>query len=206
MVILTGCATTNTPLLYKYHRVEPEVNNIHFKIIPIYIDKSFNSEELTTITAVVNEWNYVLNHTMRLEIDRRFIDHNDSDAIDQLKEKIKIADEGIMIVGVDHDHELVSDVIEDSDGTLAYVNDVGLRANFMAVIRDRIGHRNLHKILLHEFGHALGGRHVETMSLMYPYVNHLQTDCVDKITAAQVATYHGLTLRYLNYCSIPNFD
>lgn len=202
---VSGCATMS-PGLYQYHHVESEANNQHMKIYPLYVDKSFDKNELETLVKVVNEWNYVLNGYMRFEIDQRFIDHEDTDALKKLAAKINETHEGILIVGVDHDSPLVSDVVEEGDGVLAFVDGLGDRAHFMAVLRDRIGHRNLHKILLHEFGHAMGGRHVEALSLMYPYVGYQQMDCVDKITAAQVANHYKLDLTHMNYCSTPNFE
>lgn len=202
VALLTGCSVS--PGLYQYYNVSPADHNQHMKIYPIYIDKSFDEKELATVVKVINEWNYVLNGYMRLEIEKEFIDHTDADSMNAVVSKIKETHEGIIIVGVNHDDEIVSDEIEESDGVLAFVDNLGDRAHFMAVLRDRIGHRNLHKIILHEFGHAFGARHVEAVSLMYPYIGANQSDCVDKITALQTANHYGLDINHLNYCVTPN--
>ncbi len=202
LAAMVGCSGK----FYEYRSVAPEANNQHFQVKPIFIDKTFNAEELATINQVVAEWNYVLNGYMVWKIEVQSLDHTDTKALTRLSKTIRQTHEGIVLIGLDHDDELVEDEIDEYDGTLAFVNNLGDRAHFMVVIRDRMGYKSLHKILLHEFGHAMGGHHVGTESLMFPYYGHQQRDCVDKITAAQVATYHELNLAHMNFCPTPNFE
>ncbi len=202
MAVAMGCSGS----FFEYRSVSAESKNQHFETKPIYIDKSFSKEDLATINLVVAEWNYALNGYMVWKIEPVAIDHNDKIAMGRLSKQIRQTHEGIVMLGLDHDDELVEDTIDEYDGTLAFVNNLGDRAHYMVVVRDRMGYKNIHKILLHEFGHAMGADHVMTESLMFPYYGHQQRDCVDKITAAQVATYHELKLAHMNYCATPNFE
>lgn len=202
LAMVSGCGTT----LYQYHSVDAEVNNQHYKIFPIYVDKSFNAQELATVDQVVADWNYVLNGYMKIQVQPVKFTHSDETTTDTLLEKIKQTNEGLMMVGANHDDPLIENSVADGDGKLAFVNALGERAFLMTVVRDRIGTKNLHKILLHEFGHSLGANHIQAVSLMYPYYGYMQMNCVDKITVAQVASYYNLDLNHMNYCSTPNFE
>ena len=202
MAVTMGCSGS----LFEYRSVSAESKNQHFETKPIYIDKTFNKEELAIINQVVAEWNFALNGYMAWKIETVAIDHTDKLAMGRLSKKIRQTHEGIVMLGLDHDDELVEDTIDEYDGTLAFVNNLGDRAHYMVVVRDRMGYKNIHKILLHEFGHAMGADHVMAESLMFPYYGHQQRNCIDKITAAQVATYHELKMEHMNYCSTPNFE
>jgi hypothetical protein len=188
---------------YKYAGFETE--NVNYNIKPLYIDSSFGSQELKTIESVVAEWNYVLNKKIILKIEPNAIDHTNTKALRYLSKQIMQTHEGIVIIGINHDDPLVEDNIEEYDGTLAYVNGLGERANLMVVIRDRMGYKDMRKILLHEFGHALGAHHVNIPSLMYPFYGKRQVGCVDNITVMQIATINNLTFKDLNYCNTPEF-
>lgn len=192
--------------MYSYHSAPPIKNNQHKIIYPIYIDKSFPNDQLNTIKLAVAEWNNVLNENMIIEIISEDVDNQDLDQLIDLAVKIKQEREGLMILNLKHDDELISGVVDETDGTLAFVNALGNRANLMVVVSDRVGKKNLHKILLHEFGHAFGANHTNAKSLMYPYYSSVQMDCVDKITVAQVANYHGFNFKTMNYCSTPDFE
>jgi hypothetical protein len=198
LTFLLGCVKD-----YKYAGFETE--NVNYNIKPLYIDSSFGSQELKTIESVVAEWNYVLNKKIILKIEPNAIDHTNTKALRYLSKQIMQTHEGIVIIGINHDDPLVEDNIEEYDGTLAYVNGLGERANLMVVIRDRMGYKDMRKILLHEFGHALGAHHVNIPSLMYPFYGKRQVGCVDNITVMQIATINNLTFKDLNYCNTPEF-
>ena len=112
--------------------------------------------------------------------------------------------QGLAIINEADDDSRVDEL--EMDGVLAYVDDLGENATHMVVLTDHFGTLPLHGVLLHEFGHALGARHVMVPSLMFPYAGlvpftgHLQADCVDFVTADQVATYHHISLQNMNYC------
>jgi hypothetical protein len=183
--------------------VMPESNNQHWKLIPIYLDKDFSKADRVVMDQVISEWNYVLNGYLKLQIVNDKLDHDDMESAVALVKKLRQTSEGVLVFSVDHDHGLVADDIEEEGGELAYVNALGDNGHFMFVIRDRIGTRNLHKILLHEFGHLMGANHVMAASLMFPAYSSSQRDCVDKITALQVAEYRKLDINHMNYCATP---
>lgn len=199
-----GCSSVK---MYSYKSVQsPSISDRERKVYPVYIDRSFKDQHLSTIKSVISEWNSVLNGNMVIEVIEQNIDNEDLDELERLIKKTKQEREGLVILNLKHDDDLISGIVEETDGTLAFVNGIGGRANIMVVIEDRIGRKNFHKILLHEFGHAFGANHTNAQSLMYPYYSGSQIDCVDKITAAQVANYHGFSIRTMNYCITPNFE
>lgn len=201
--LIFGCSSVR---MYSYHSVPSAKNNQHQRIYPVYIDKSFPKDQLKTITSVIDEWNNVLNGNIVIEVVRNDIDNENEEQLEDLVKKMRQEREGLVMLNLNHDNELITGIVEETDGTLAFVNSIGNRANVMVVVGDRIGRKNLHKILLHEFGHAFGANHTNAQSLMYPYYSGVQMDCVDKITVAQVANYHGFSFKSMNYCSTPNFE
>ena len=201
--MVIGCSSVR---MYSYHSVPPVKNNQHQRVYPVYIDKSFPEDQQKVIASVINEWINVLNGNMVIEVVSKDIDSQDEIQLMELVIQMRQEREGLVMLNLTHNDDLISGVVEETDGTLAFVNALGNRANFMVVISDRIGRKNLHKILLHEFGHAFGANHTNAQSLMYPYYSGVQMDCVDKITVAQVANYHGFNFNTMNYCATPHFE
>lgn len=207
LCLLCGC--TSTTSYFHYHSVPQLVNNTHYKVIPVYVDQSFTKEEVATINKVVDEWNKVLNGQMRVAIASGTFDHTNESQVKLITQIEKNTGEGFMLVGLNHDDKMIANFIKhenEKSKALAFCDQIGDdRINGMFVIRDRIGMRNLHQVLLHEFGHALGSDHMIAYSFMYPNYGASEPDCVDKLTAAQVAGYQGIYLSHMNYCAIPNF-
>ncbi len=79
---------------------------------------------------------------------------------------------------------------------LAWASNIGGREIFMYV-----GHyeQDVKGILLHELGHAFGAQHVEG-TLMAPHWSQNGYKCPDKITVAQVASWHHVNLELLKWC------
>lgn len=202
VLFMIGCGG---PGMYEYRSVSPERNIQGFEKIPIYVGLGFSQAQRMTIYNVINEWNYSLNGYARIEVvDWKFDRHSDSGKI--IKKNIEISDEGIMILPVKVGDTLIKELNnEENTAAIAFVDDLG-NAHHIVVIVDRMGRRNFHQILLHEFGHALGARHVRARSLMFSSLENSQTDCVDKITAAQIANYRSFNLDHMNYCLIPGFE
>lgn len=207
-LVVTGCGTN----YYKYegYRTEVPSRPDSYREFPIYLDKSFTDGEEGKFEQVIQEWNYVLNHQMLVTLEKDKFSHDDVDTIEALLEKHATLQEGFIVIGVNTLDDELGERLD--NGALAFVNNLGRKAQFMVVFRDRLfgekdhGHKDARKVLLHEFGHALGANHVNTDSLMFPYYGSgHQLDCVDKITAAQVATYWNLKLEKLNFCPTPNF-
>lgn len=188
--------------LYQYRSVSPEKYHTHYKDIQLYVDKDMNMNGRKQLEAAVNEFNYVLNGSMRFDVATWTLDPN-SDAGKAIEENVQTTHQGIVVLWLNHDDPALasSDI---GEGTLAFVNGIG-NANLLVVIADRIGSRNLRVILLHELGHAIGAMHVNGPSLMNPYYGPDQLPCVDATTATQIAGYQHIPLDTINYCSSPNF-
>lgn len=172
------------------------------------MDKTFSKEEVATINQVVAEWNYVLNGQMRIAISKGTFDHTNEGQVKLIVAKEANTGEGFMLVGLNHDDKAIASYMANEHGkALAFCDNIGDdKIGAMYVLRDRIGMRNLHQVLMHEFGHMLGSDHMAAYSLMYPHYGANEPDCVDKLTAAQVAGYQGIYLSNMNYCAIPNFE
>lgn len=206
LLALSMVACGGNASLFSYHSVAPDETFQDKKITPIYVDKNFSKENKKVIYDVINEWNVVLNGYNRIEVATWNFDKTDKAEAKKLRKSIRETNEGIILYSLKHDDPMLEDYIEDGDGVLAFVDALGRRAHNLVVIEDRIGKKNLHKIMLHEFGHAFGSMHVSSESLMFPYYSYLQLDCVDKITASQVATYNHYDLSKMNYCVTKNFE
>lgn len=208
LAVLTGCSGGVSN--FTYHTRAPVSHYYDYQIKTIYLDKSFNKKELATIIQVINEWNTVLNGYMRIEVSNLTFDNDSQEQLDNLADIINQTHEGLVIFGVNDDHPLFEKHLKDDegdpDGKLAFVNNLGRSAHLMVVIRNRIGSKSLHKILLHEFGHALGAEHTQAFNLMFPAYGNDQPDCVDKITALQIAHYNGFDINKMNYCRVPDLE
>ena len=197
-----GCRTTN---LYEYRSVSPDKHINYYKAIPIYVDKDFSYQQQVAIRSAIVEWNHVLNRYITLDVIDWTFDYS-SEYGKRVLEKIKIEDEGIVIWSVNHDSPILEQMHQEEE-TLAFVDNFGNKAHNLVVVADKLGRKDLHQIMLHEIGHSLGAQHVISESAMFPYTaTYLSLNCIDKITAAQIATYNHLKLEHLNYCPIPDFE
>lgn len=197
-----GCAG---PINYQYHKVSKEENHTHWKVYPVYLDRSLTEKERLEVWKVTNEWNYALNGYMAWHIESQYFDHTNQYNLANMIDQVKTSHEGLLVFGLKHDEDMTDKLIDDEE-ILALVNSLGDNAHALFLIQDRIGNKDLHRILLHEFGHAMGAQHVSAESLMFNAYGPMQLGCIDKITAAQVANYHKLDLSKMNYCATPNFE
>ncbi len=198
IVLLTACA----PGLYQYHSVEPEETHDSYRVIPLYVSVGFTQSQRLAIASAVNEMNYSLNGGLRLEIKDWNFDEK-SETGHQTVIAVKKTHQGIILLSWLEDDERLSEMKK--DGIVAFVDNIGA-ANFLVVLIDRLGNWNFKTIILHELGHALGSQHTNAKSLMYPYVGYMQVNCVDRITAAQIAHYQNIALKTMYYCVTEDFE
>lgn len=192
LLILAGCSGSKS----NTYRSVPPVQE-KFNVYQVYVDSSFSLEQKNIIKKAVKEWNGVLNGYITISIMTEDLDNKNVRELHDVYYRLLGNSSGLMILNLDNDDELAKDSAE---GALAFVNAIGDGAKMMVVLRDRVVGRNLHKIILHEFGHAFGAKHIDNRSLMYPYYGPYQPDCVDILTASQVANYHGFDFKKMNYC------
>ena len=203
LLMLVGCETS----LYQYHDVaaDPVLLGRH-KVVQLYIDETFDVGQRKDLAAAIQDWNYALNNSMRLEVKTWSLKQSDQKAT---AEKINNTHQGIMILKYNSNDEDLKEY-NISTGTVAFSLGVG-DSHLIVVLEDRLGGGDLKVILEHELGHALGAGHVNSrQSLMFPYgevpyAGSMQSPCIDKITLSQVSGYNHLDMKYLNYCSTEDF-
>jgi len=186
-----------SPRYYTYKMGATLDNITYTKIIPVWTDSSFTDDELRSIKGALNEWNFVLNNQLILKYEGVFKGEKGAD------EKVKIVEKtdlGWIIMRLSSEDPLVGLTGKNS---LAFAEMGG---NLMVVVYDRIGTRNLRVIAMHEMAHLLGSAHVHLPNLMYPAYGANQYPCIDKITAAQVATMQKIKFESMNYCITPQFE
>lgn len=192
-----GCCGTG---MWQYKHGETPEHISNARVIPIYIDSKFTNPEIIAINGALQEWNGVFNGQIVLKLSRKFVDGPDAY---MLNKSVNDTHSGWMIAKLDSDDERLDGVVEFGDGKLAFATRLG--GNLMIVLGDRVVNHNMRTILLHEMGHMLGADHVFGKNLMSPNYGPGQSDCVDKITAMQVAFYNDLNVKSLNYCVTPEF-
>ena len=194
-ITISGCGVK----YFTYHAGQLNTHISHALIIPIYIDNDFSAEHKNAIIAAAKEWNGVFNGQVILRVENEKFSGLDG-GVNILKNKVMVTGEGWVIIGVNHDNELV----EDMGNVLAFVKGAG--GHSMVIVRDVIGTRDLKTIVMHEMGHLMGALHVDMANLMIPYYGKTQYECIDKITVAQVAFFMNLDFNTLNYCITPAFE
>ena len=151
-------------------------------VINIYIDSDFNRAEKIEIKRAIAEWNKTLNGNLKLTIRETTID------IGMLKKAY--IENGIVIGKV-----YSWDINYEGNGDLLGFTD-SLGGNLIHIIADKV-RGILYGVVLHELGHALGGKHTES-GLMYKYYNGYF--CVDKTSAEEIAKYWNFNVESMKYC------
>jgi hypothetical protein len=208
-----GCGGIN---YYTYKEVAAPDHIIHPLVIPLVIDSQFSAEEALEIKQAAREWNTVLNGQIKIvfsEHTEMGSDHRKhlypstfrtfSDG-QKLQAQYENSNLGWVVYHLNSDDPNLASFGEINNGTLAFV--LGIDEHFIVVINDRFANRSLKDVMMHEMGHLLGADHIKVSSLEYPYYSNQQSDCIDKITAAQVAEVRKLDLATLRYCLLPGWE
>lgn len=194
--MLTGCPLG--PERYHYRQHGDLATITPSTICYIYVDSTFSDVDRKIIEGVVSEWNGVMNGYVKVKIAPVSVDSGDSSQLLAAYKKVTREHRGFLLLNLKVSDEINEGYID--GGTLAYVNAIGNGANLIVILRERVVGHNLHKILLHEFGHVFGARHSVRGSLMYSYYGRDQVNCVDRATALQIANYYGFDVDKMNYC------
>jgi len=130
------------------------------RIIDLFVDSDFDDYERGRIVAAMRQWNYVLNGFVRFQA-RTLPDNPTREMLTQIKRS-----GGWVVARVDSRHPMA----RQGEGAHALAVTAGGRGGFVYMISDRIGHRDLTGVIMHEFGHVLGAGH-DGSGLMAPVYN-----------------------------------
>ena len=204
LLLLGLLATTNCgsiPYRPTYTNHIPSETNPKLTI-PIYIDKTFSSQDKLSIDNAINQWNYVLNGQMSLRVASYDFDMEPNILLEAQYKR------AFLILKVDSDNYAIPDdiyykrcaKIKGCTHTLAWCDRVG--GSVMKLIRDRMDPEDVQPVLLHEIAHLLSVSHTKNKrSLMFPEYSKTGYLCVDYDTAKQVAATYDLNIERMNYCT-----
>jgi len=175
--------------------------NAVMTIVPVYIDKSFNAQELAQIESAFDQWTYSLNGYMEFKIVARDVD------FEHLKEVVdSVIDrtgQGLEIIP-----ETDASAFE-SPSALAYVPGAIQEGKWypspeIHIVRDRIGERDLRQIVLHEIGHTLGLDHSPVKNTLMYFQYPQNSPCVDRLTMQTLSSLRSrIDWHHTNYCTWP---
>lgn len=175
---------------FSYTRI-PINSNIN-KVIQVYIDQDFSTDDRLAIDNALNDWNYALNNYIHFQVVSIDFDMNPTDI------KNITDDGGLGFLKIDSHSPFIPP--STTGRVLAFTDRIG--GHFVFVIRDRLkSELLLEDSVRHEIGHALGSVHsVGDRSLMSPRISKDYDQCIDQETMIKVAYANGLDSSKLNYC------
>jgi hypothetical protein len=180
VLFISNCASTSYQ--YTLKPVAPYTT----RVIPIWIDKTFSGNDMLAIDDAINNWNLVLNGSIKLQPVSYQFDMEPDEIMRAIRER------GLLVMKVTSDNSMV-----DKD-TRAWVNELG--GFKLYVVKDRVPTEIMTGIMMHELGHALGASHQTGNTLMFPYYRKEMYYCIDFATVKQVSDYQKIRLDYLNHC------
>jgi len=194
-LLVSGCGVG----LYNYTEVSEAGHVSNVRVIDIWTTNNFSDKEELALSGAMEEWNKVLNGQMVLRVGGT-VSATDIDEWEEKLEEVLESRDGWLLIKVSSEHPVVRQSVD--DGTLAFV--IGLGSPLMFIIEDHMGSKNLRTVLMHEMGHMLGANHVNIdYTLMTPRYGPKQPDCIDLLTARQVAWFMDLDIGHMNYCVVP---
>lgn len=170
---------------FKYTQF-PVAENM-YKTKSVWIDKTFSNQDKLDIDNAINQWNYVLNGTMKL-IPVSYEFDMEPEIIHQA-----INEHGLLVLKIYSSSHMIP-----HNNTLAWVN--GLGGITLYVVKNRVPHEMMTPVMLHEIGHVLGADHQDGFTLMNPQFDEDKYSCIDYETVKQVSLYNFIPVAYLNYC------
>jgi hypothetical protein len=187
---------------YTYTTNMAPLTTVTKRFVPIYVDKTFSTDDKLAIDNAVNQWNYVLNKQIILKVVSY-----DFDMEPELIKKAQL-EHGWLFLKVNNDNLTIPDDLPlqqclhtvGCKPTLAWSDRVG--GSVVKVVKDRVSTEHMETVMLHEIGHLLYLAHDkdDINSLMYPNYNKLRYLCVDHNSVVKVATYYNLDITTMNYC------
>ena len=162
------------------------------EIIPVRIDIHFTSDERAKIVEAVRQWNHALNGQIRFDIQAQAYDPNSPSAAPTRNTWTVARVSGTGASPIPGRGPGL--------GTLAMTQELTHGSGMVVVFADKIGNRDLSKIMMHEIGHVLGLGHEHAGRLMAPYYSGDAQQCIDKGAMQALAHSRGLPFQALNWC------
>lgn len=193
-ILCSGCALflSQPPILGEYNYIHArQYTGPVNREIPIWVSKDLGEADKIEISRAVEQWNFVLNGYVHLDI----VDTHFDMEISAIKESVKKG--GWLIMPIDSKSSLIPIQTKPGLWTLAFVESIG--GSHMYLVRERLGNEDVFGVVMHEIGHLLGAPHVGH-KLMFNIFTRYRYQCVDYETAKAVAEYQGIAPEDLNYC------
>jgi len=196
VIFCLGCAAP----MYSYTNVAKPAHIVNPIVVPVAIENTFSKEQVLDIMQSVEDWNYVMNGQIVLKVMPNMVDEAGGKLLMKKFDKTSL---GFVVFGLEDDSEILKG--EDMDGVLGFVDAAG--GNRVVILLEHLGTRSLRVIVDHEVAHLFGAVHTPTLHTMeYPAYSSRSGDCIDKITALQIANHNGIDISLMNYCRTPNFE
>lgn len=164
------------------------------RTIEVMVDHNYGNADRVEIGKAIEQWNYVLNGQIKLEV----IDWEYQWELDGgLRESKRLIGEGGFIIFMDYGEDAAVRAQASGDGLLGWVDHIP--GHILHIVRDRMKNDDLKEIVMHEMGHLLGANH-QGIDLMNKWYTPAHYQCIDLGTIKEISQVQGLNLKYLNYC------
>jgi hypothetical protein len=191
VIMATGCLSKTDRLgQFQYVHREPYAG-VPVRVIPIVIDKNFGEYDKVSIDDAINQWNYVLNGYIKLNV----VNSNFDMEINEIKQQKML--NGWLVLKIDSNNTIIPTSKTPNYRVLGFCNQVA--GNHMYLVRDRLKNEDVFGVSLHEIGHLLGSEH-NNDKLMYEHYTALGYQCIDYMAIKAVAEYQNLPIERMNYC------
>jgi hypothetical protein len=171
------------------------------EVISIRIDHQFDPSEQFKVLKAIEEWNYVLNGHIRLDVS--------SVSFGAVALRPAPAMPVVPAVSTGSKNWVIAHAAGrgqdrgNSSEIVAVTQRLPSGGGLMILYDDAIGRADLGNIVLHELGHVLGLDHDPATRLMSANYLADRQGCVDELTVKALAALKGLPIDGLNWCSLP---
>jgi hypothetical protein len=182
-----GCSRANAPA-----RAPKGAAPIETDVVPVWIDAKFTDREKADVDSAIDAWNSALNGYVNLFVVSDKVSRPCEDP--EVAMRVLLTGQGVT---VNRDEIDLEDLGSGEVGRWDPDDDS------IHVIADRMGFRDLRRVVMHEFGHHFIRERFPHLprrgSLMFP-IYEFQSSCVDWETGIAVAETQQWDVRYMWTC------
>lgn len=163
------------------------------KTFYIFIDNKFSEPEKKLIYQAINDWNYTLNNSIRLEVASSSF-NMEINILQNLNEQ-----NIWLLLKIDSKSSFIPKPSKKGRRIAAWADAIG--GHKIYVVYDDIDSSAMfNQVIMHEIGHLLGADHINGPSLMYDLYNDNYYQCIDYRTMKEVSSFQKINIKSLNYC------